>query len=402
MGNNQINQSDNIHDIYKNYQNHWYVGVEREVQKLGYHIDVRSDRFHKNNFLSLYQTVKPQYEQDTTMSTNESLFATELENIKRSRNSFYPSQEFQVTTLLQDCDPCFSDYEKRVINLLSTLSGSLLEIFQAFRRTKLPKTSHDLDTQLIKFRDSYVQILIHYYNLKQYATINQCQFLNFNSLQCLVTNMLFDDEISTYVYQIKKQEQLQQNQKIHFKLIQSQQKTLSDFGISSKFCLDCTTRDYIQIKRPTKINKNTSIIINKIPQSAYETLIIEDVDIRQLPSRPQARLLSGTFFHQSPFEKAIQVLQLIQFRQTPHHKMKQLVICFQSIYSTIMDYYQQFAQKPSNLSTDELISVFNYVLCKSKLQNPYTHFDIMQKYIGNLDGVEGIYLTIMEATFYID
>ncbi|CAD8182830.1 unnamed protein product [Paramecium pentaurelia] len=401
MGNNQVNQSDNIYDIYKNYQNHWYVGVEREVLKLGYHINVRSDRFHKINFLTLYQTVKPYYEQNNTMSTNESLFATELENIKRSKNTIHTSKEFQVTTLLQDCDPYLQDYEKQVINQLSTLSGCLLDIFQAFRRTQLPNTSHELDTILIKFRDSYVQILIHYYNLRHYAMINQCQFLNFQSLQCLVTNMIFNDEISTYVYQIKKQEQIQENQKIHFKLIQSQKKTLSDFGISNKFCLDCTTRDYIQIKRSTKINTNTSIT-NQIQQINYETLIIEDVDITQLPSRPQARLLSGTFFHQSPFEKAIQALQLIQFRQTPHHKVKQLVICFQCIYSTIMDYYQQFAQQPSNLSTDELISVFNYVLCKSKLQNPYTHFDMMQKYIGNLDGVEGIYLTIMEATFQID
>ncbi|CAD8092758.1 unnamed protein product [Paramecium primaurelia] len=403
MGNNQANQFENPYDIYKTYQNQWYIGVEREVQKLGYDINVRSDRFHKNNFISLYQIIKPEPEQIITMSTNESLFATELENMKRSKKTIDPFKEFQVTTLLQDCDPCLQDYEQKIINQLSTLSGSLLEIFQTFRQTQLPKTSQELDTLLIKFRDSYVQILIHYYDLRHYAMMNQCQFLNLQSLQCLVTNMIFNDEISSYVYQIKKLEQIQENERIHIKLLQSQNKTLADFGTSIKFCLDCTTRDYIQTKISSKINTNPQNNNNNLQQQDnYETLIIEDVDITQIPSRPQARLLQGTFFHQSPFEKAIQALQLIQFRQTPHHKIKQLIMCFQCIYSTILDYYQQFAQQPSNMSTDEMITIFNYVLCKSKLQNPYTHFQIMQKYLGNLDGVEGIYLTIMEATFQID
>ncbi|CAD8120478.1 unnamed protein product [Paramecium sonneborni] len=401
MGNNQVIRSENVYDIYKTYQNHWFVGVEREVQKLGYNISVRSDRFHKRNFLSLYEIVKPQHEQIITMNSEESLFATELENIKRSKKTIDPFKEFQVTTLVQDCDPGYQDYEKQVINQLSTLSGSLLEIFQTFRRTQLPNNSHELDTLLIKFRDSFVQILIHYYDLKHYATINQCQFLNVQSLQCLVTNMIFNDDISCYVYQIKKQEQIQENEKIHFKLTQSQNRTLADFGISIKYCLDCTTRDYIQTKISTKIN--TKISKNDLKeQENYETLIIEDVDQTQLPSRPQAKLLQGTFFYQSPFEKAIQALQLIQFRKTPHHKIKQLILCFQCIYSIIINYYQQFAQQPSNISTDEMITIFNYVLCQSKIQNPYTHFDIMQKYLGNLDRVEGIYLTIMEATFCID
>jgi len=34
-------------------------------------------------------------------------------------------------------------------------------------------------------------------------------------------------------------------------------------------------------------------------------------------------------------------------------------------------------------------------LSRSKLINPYTHWDIMEKYCGNMDGVEGYYLTIM-------
>ncbi|CAD8185786.1 unnamed protein product [Paramecium octaurelia] len=159
MGNNHTNQFENPYEIYKTYQNHWYVGVEREVQKLGYHINVRSDRFHKSNFLSLYQIIKPKPESIITMSTNESLFATELENIKRSKKTIDPFKEFQVTTLLQDCDPCFQDYEKQVINQLSTLSGSLLEIFQTFLQTQLPNTSQELDTLLIKFRDSFVQVI---------------------------------------------------------------------------------------------------------------------------------------------------------------------------------------------------------------------------------------------------
>lgn len=62
---------------------------------------------------------------------------------------------------------------------------------------------------------------------------------------------------------------------------------------------------------------------------------------------------------------------------------------------TIREYYEQFTSEPSILSTDELILIFRYVLSRSKLINPYTHWDIMEKYCGNMDGVEGYYLTIM-------
>ncbi|CAD8156763.1 unnamed protein product [Paramecium octaurelia] len=212
--------------------------------------------------------------------------------------------------------------------------------------------------------------------------------------------MIFNGKVASHVYEVKKQEQKQENQKIHNKLSLLREKTLADFGISIKYCLDCATREYIQSKLSSKVNTCTRSS-QTIQQDTFETLIIEDVDSTYLPSRPQAKLLQGTFFQQSPFQNAIEALKLIQFRQTPHHKVKQLVACFRCIYSAIIDYYNYYKKQPSIISTDEMIPIFHYVLCKSSLQNPYTHFEIMQKYLGNLDGLEGFYLAIMEASFNI-
>ncbi|CAD8078656.1 unnamed protein product [Paramecium sonneborni] len=400
MGNHNSFSSENLQETYKTQMMHWYVGVEKEVQKLGFNVNVRSDHLHKQNFMKLYQIVKPQYEQIVILSTTESLFATEFENIKRSKNTLDPFKEYFVTTLIQDNDPTLLGFEKQVLDQLSTLNGCLLEIFQTFRQTQLPNCSKELDTFIIRFRDSFVQILIHYYDLNLFASSNKCHFLNTSSLQCLVSNMIFNDQVASHVYQIKKLEQIEENEKIHNRLQSLKDRTLVDFGISIKYCLDCTTRDYIQSKLSSKANtSNQSSLINK--KDTFEALIIEDVDSTQLPSRPQAKLLQGTFFQQSPFQNAIESLKLIQFRQTPHHKVKQLVACFRSIYSAIIDYYNQYTKQPSIISTDEMIPIFHYVLCKSSLQNPYTHFEIMQKYLGNLDGVEGFYLAIMEAVLNI-
>ncbi|CAD8062229.1 unnamed protein product [Paramecium primaurelia] len=400
MGNHNCFSTENLQDTYKLSMMQWYVGVEKEVQKLGFYVNVRSDHLHKQNFIQLYQIVKPQYEEIVTLSTTESLFATEFENIKRSKKTMDPFKEFHVTTLIQDNDSSLQQFEKQVLQQLSTLNGCLLEIFQCFRQTQLPNCSNQLDTFILKFRDSFVQILIHYYDLNLFASINKCNFLNTSSLQCLVSNMIFNDQVSSHIYQIKKQEQKEENQKIHNKLSLFKEKTLADFGISIKYCLDCTTREYIQSKLLSKVNtctQSSQIII----KDTFETLIIEDVDSIQLPSRPQVKLLQGTFFQQSPFQYAIEALKLIQFRQTPHHKVKQLITCFRCIYSAIIDYYNYYTKQPSIISTDEMIPIFHYVLCKSSLQNPYTHFEIMQKYLGNLDGIEGFYLAIMESSFNI-
>ncbi|CAD8171871.1 unnamed protein product [Paramecium pentaurelia] len=400
MGNHNSFYSENLQEIYKMQMMQWYVGVEKEVQKLGFNVNVRSDHFHKQNFMQLYTIVKPQHEEIVTMSTTESLFATEFENIKRSKKTLDPFKEFYVTTLIQDNDPSLQEFERQVLQQLSTLNGCLLEIFQTFRQTQLPNCSKELDQFIVMFRDSFVQILIHYYDLNLFASLNKCNFLNTSSLQCLVSNMIFNDQVASHVYQIKKLEQIQENEKIHNKLQFLKEKTLADFGISIKYCLDCTTREYIQSKLSSKAN--TCCQSQQITKKdTFETLIIEDVDSTQLPSRPQAKLLQGTFFLQSPFQNAIEALKLIQFRQTPHHKVKQLVACFRSIYSAIIDYYNQYTKQPSIISTDEMIPIFHYVLCKSSLQNPYTHFEIMQKYLGNLDGLEGFYLAIMEAVFNI-
>ncbi|CAD8073615.1 unnamed protein product [Paramecium sonneborni] len=246
MGNHNSFSSENVQDSQKMQMIHWYVEVEKEVQKLGFNVNVRSDHLHKQNFMQLYQIVKPKYEEVVTLSTTESLFATEFENIKRSKKTLDPFKEFFVTTLIQDNDPCLQKFEQQVLQQLSTLNGCLLEIFQTFRQTQLPNCSKELDKFIIRFRDSFVQILIHYYDLNLFASLNKCHFLNTSSLQCLVSNMIFDDQVASHLYQIKKLEQIEDNEKIHNKLQSFKERTLADFGISIKYCLDCTTRDYIQ------------------------------------------------------------------------------------------------------------------------------------------------------------
>lgn len=66
-------------------KNTWYLGIEKEVSKMGYQLNVRSDPHHKINFRKLYSLPKPNYEEIVTLTTNDSLFSTEFENFRKSK-----------------------------------------------------------------------------------------------------------------------------------------------------------------------------------------------------------------------------------------------------------------------------------------------------------------------------
>lgn len=74
-------------------------------------MSVRTDRFHKTNFAKLYQITKPQLEEQITLSTTESLFATQLENLRRSKKTIDPKKEYQITTLIQEYDSNLHEFE---------------------------------------------------------------------------------------------------------------------------------------------------------------------------------------------------------------------------------------------------------------------------------------------------
>lgn len=103
--------------------------------------------------------------------------------------------------------------------------------------------------------------------------------------------MVFTEELYSTIYQLKKAEQIQINEQVHAQLFSAGDKSLKDYGISVKFCLNESTREYIRSRQSSR--KTKSIIQSELTDTSnqfeYTPIVIESVDRESLPSRPAVK-----------------------------------------------------------------------------------------------------------------
>jgi hypothetical protein len=109
---------------------------------------------------------------------------------------------------------------------------------------------------------------------------------------------------------------------------------------------------------------------------------------------------SGIYISGKPYDSAIKCLKTLSSRRSPIHKLKTVVKTAELITTSIEDFYRELSQtNTKKLDGDQTLSIFMFIVAKSKITNIAAHCKIIEKFSTNniLNSVSGYYATTLEA-----
>jgi hypothetical protein len=83
-----------------------------------------------------------------------------------------------------------------------------------------------------------------------------------------------------------------------------------------------------------------------------------------------------------PYFKSINTLKNINFLRSPTHKMRLLLQTNDTIKKEISNFYQNYELPPPEfLSSENLLTIYTYIISKAKIMNLITHLNFMEKFL---------------------
>ena len=212
-----------------------------------------------------------------------------------------------------------------------------------------------------------------YYNLKKYKDPTHSIFLfTKDNIVNFLTSLTFENEyIYEYLLTLQKNIDVFKEITISKSIEKTRNLKPCDFGISEKISLNEETIAYFR-----KTDENFDVKNKK-----------------------------QTIFFQ-PYKKAIKNLKQIEIVKSPLHKLKVVLKCAECIMKCIRRFYEENDRVFSdNISGDEVLMVFIYIINKSNVSFLVSHCNFIEKFITNqlACSISGYYFsTIMAALNYIE
>lgn len=83
-----------------------------------------------------------------------------------------------------------------------------------------------------------------------------------------------------------------------------------------------------------------------------------------------------------PYFKSINTLKNINFLKSPAHKMRLLLHTSDMIKKEISDFYEGYGlPQPEFLNSENLLTIYTYIISKAKIMNLITHLNFMEKFL---------------------
>ena len=223
-----------------------------------------------------------------------------------------------------------------------------------------------------------------YYDLKKYKDQTHSIFLfTKDNLINFITSLTFDNEyIYEYLFTLQKNIDVFREISIRKNLEKTKHFKPCDFGISEKISLNKETINYF---------KNLNNFDNHDHLDIFsEKNMKEDI----------------TSQYYQPYKKAILNLKLIENVRSPLHKLKIVLKCAESIMKSIRRFYEENERVfMDNISGDEILTIFIYIITKANIPFLVSHCNFIEKFITNQlsCSISGYYFsTIMAAIYYIE
>jgi len=224
------------------------------------------------------------------------------------------------------------------------------------------------------------EALFLYYNLKKFKDDNQSIFLfTKDNILNFITSLTFENDY-IYEYLLTLQKDIDVFKEIS--IIKSMEKMKNfkpnDFGINERISLNNDTINFFKNLKENTFEKSN--FKNKK----------DEIDLQ---------------FYQ-PYKKAIQNLRLIETMKSPLHKLKVILKCAESILKSIRRFYEENDRVFSeNISGDEILTIFIYIINKANVPFLISHCNLIEKFITNQlsFSISGYYFsTIMAALSFIE
>ena len=334
--------------------------------------------FKNNTFVIDYQTflssLNNPNEQTNLKKEEKSLFINHYKTVTEKIESHFKILDHPLGYLFQNFFPLFeNEYENKMV-----LSGQ--------------QNSHDKYTEIyeeaiINLKDMirvFQEGVSIYYDLKKYKDQTHSIFLfTKDNLINFITSLTFDNEyIYEYLFTLQKNIDVFREISIRKNLEKTKHFKPCDFGISEKISLNKETINYF---------KNLNNFDNHDHLDIFsEKNMKEDI----------------TSQYYQPYKKAILNLKLIENVRSPLHKLKIVLKCAESIMKSIRRFYEENERVfMDNISGDEILTIFIYIITKANIPFLVSHCNFIEKFITNQlsCSISGYYFsTIMAAIYYIE
>ena len=218
--------------------------------------------------------------------------------------------------------------------------------------------------------------LFMFYNLKKYKDESQSIFLfTKDNVINFMTSVVFEnDYVYDYLFTLQKDVDVFREISIRRSMEKMKHFKPVDFGINERISL----------------NKDTISFFKSLDPSGK--------------SMKQSDDLTMEFFQ--PYKKAVKNLKLIENVRSPMHKLKIILKCAESIIKSIRRFYEKNDKVFSeNISGDEILTIFIYIINKANVPFLISHCNLIEKFITNQlsFSISGYYFsTIMAALSFIE
>ena len=123
--------------------------------------------------------------------------------------------------------------------------------------------------------------------------------------------------------------------------------------------------------------------------------------IHQVKSKKSKKNIED-FMKTEPYYLCIRCLRNLEKKLSPVSKMRMVLKTSEYIQVCIKNYLAKLNVQLNNyfLDSDDVLSIFNYIVAKSQISNLHTHMHLISKFTpdNSMLTVSGYYLTTMQAT----
>lgn len=231
----------------------------------------------------------------------------------------------------------------------------------------------------------FQEILFLYYNLRKHKEPDHSIFLfTKDNLINFMTSLVFENDY-IYEYLFVLQKNIDTFKEIIIKKSIEKLKNFKpcDFGINERLSLNDETITFLRNLKKNSGKKNESINFNTLNEK-------DDI--------------TSNFYQ--PYKKAIKNLKKIENVKSPLHKLKIVLKCAESIMKSIRSFYaENDAVFTDNISGDEILTIFIYIINKANVPFLISHCNFIEKFITSQlsFSISGYYFyTIIAAVNYIE
>ena len=253
-------------------------------------------------------------------------------------------------------------------------------------------------------------------NLKMGEISPKENVFNRDNMINFITSLVFTDVVYKQIFELLRIDDLAIETALQKNLTFGCLKTPEEMGISPEFCLNRETLQYYYGDEETEFQNflhskqnNSPLEKRRIDKRGEDVFLLDIIEkdtssnSRQQANSPVLQPYESAQVKKllkEPFSDCIRTLKTIDLQRSPIHKMKTIVKTAELITISIQSFYNTFKIKKSfKLDSDQMLSIFVYIVAKSGIKTVPTHIKLIEKFTTNnvLNSISGYYATTLEA-----